>query len=85
MPRAGDGRDWLWGKTRSAFKYAWDNYKDKYDWFMKADDDTFVIVENLKKFLSNYSPSDPIYFGCQFRTNEIGSWVSGGAGKLALT
>ena len=34
---------------------------------MKADDDTYVILENLRHLLSNYSRSDPIYFGCQFK------------------
>lgn len=37
----GEGRDNLWGKTREAYRYVWDNYKDKADWFMKADDDTY--------------------------------------------
>ena len=37
------------------------------DWFMKADDDTFVVVENLKHLLSNYSTNDPIHFGHNFK------------------
>ena len=34
---------------------------------MKADDDTFVVVENLKHLLSNYSTHDPIHFGHNFK------------------
>ena len=30
---------------------------------MKADDDTFVIIENLKDMLSEYDTNDPIHFG----------------------
>ena len=40
----GEGRDNLWGKTREAYRYVWQNYKDKADWFMKADDDTWETI-----------------------------------------
>lgn len=37
----GEGRENLWGKTREAYRHVWENYRDKADWFMKADDDTY--------------------------------------------
>lgn len=40
---------------------------DDADFFMKADDDSYIIMENLRMMLKGYSPSDPVYFGCRFR------------------
>lgn len=45
--------DNLWQKFRSIVSYLYDNYYDKYDWFFIGDDDTFVIVENLRLYLES--------------------------------
>ena len=31
-----------------AFNYIWENHRDDADWFIKVDDDTYLIMENLK-------------------------------------
>ena len=62
-----EGRQKLWGKTKQGFKYVYENHWDDADWFMKADDDTFVVVENLRNLLKDYDTNDPISFGHNFK------------------
>uniref|UniRef100_A0A1B6DQC5 Glycoprotein-N-acetylgalactosamine 3-beta-galactosyltransferase 1 n=1 Tax=Clastoptera arizonana TaxID=38151 RepID=A0A1B6DQC5_9HEMI len=77
-----EGRDTLWGKTKGAFKHVYSHYLDSVDWVMKADDDTYVIVENLRYLLSKYNTSDPLYFGCRFKPYVKQGYMSGGAGYV---
>lgn len=77
-----EGREHLTGKTMKAFRYVYDNHFDEADWFMKADDDTYVILENLRYFLSSQNKDDPIYFGHHFKTIVKQGYFSGGAGYV---
>ena len=67
-----EGYGKIWGKTKFGFKTAYEKYYDKVDWVMKADDDTFVILENLRYLLSSYNHSDPIWFDCEFKVSAEG-------------
>ncbi|XP_005113042.2 glycoprotein-N-acetylgalactosamine 3-beta-galactosyltransferase 1-A [Aplysia californica] len=77
-----DGRSHLTAKTMAAFRYLYDNHFNDADWFMKADDDTFVIPENLRHFLSDKNTSEPIHYGHLFRPNVEQGYYSGGGGYV---
>jgi len=66
--------DYLTQKSTSALLYIYENFLNDYDWFFKADDDTYLFVENLKLFLKDKNTSKPITFGYNFKvgiSNEI--------------
>ncbi|XP_017834886.2 uncharacterized protein LOC108594267 [Drosophila busckii] len=75
-----DGYDLLWNKTRAAFRYVHQHYLQEGDWFFKADDDTFVIMENMRYMLHGHSPNEPIYFG--FKYSKFDGYHSGGSGYV---
>ncbi|XP_041104863.1 glycoprotein-N-acetylgalactosamine 3-beta-galactosyltransferase 1-like isoform X2 [Polyodon spathula] len=77
-----EGRDQLYWKTIKAFHYIYEHHFDEADWFLKADDDTFVVLENLRLLLSKYKPDQPIYFGRRFKPYLKQGYMSGGAGYV---
>lgn len=70
-----EGRQHLWYKVRAAFAHIHEHYLNEADFFYKADDDTFVVPQNLRKIVRAHSANDPIWMGCRFRmpsqTNEV--------------
>ncbi|CAF3649480.1 unnamed protein product [Rotaria sp. Silwood1] len=73
------GYDHLTQKSTLAFLFAYENYFNDFNWFVKADDDTYVIVEHLKKFLSEQNSSEPVTFGYNFKVHVPKGYHSGGA------
>ncbi|XP_078676087.1 glycoprotein-N-acetylgalactosamine 3-beta-galactosyltransferase 1-like isoform X1 [Branchiostoma floridae x Branchiostoma belcheri] len=80
-----EGRDSLLQKSIHAFKHVYQHHLDEADWFFKADDDTYVIMENLRHFLSDKNPEEPVYYGFRFnsiRPDTKNGYMSGGAGYV---
>ncbi|XP_068248139.1 glycoprotein-N-acetylgalactosamine 3-beta-galactosyltransferase 1-like isoform X2 [Palaemon carinicauda] len=82
VPHASNGRDGLWNKTRDAFRHAYLHYLKDFDWFVKADDDTYLIMENLRFWLHDKDPEEPLYYGCHFDVIVPQGYMSGGAGYI---
>ncbi|XP_035690669.1 chondroitin sulfate synthase 1-like isoform X1 [Branchiostoma floridae] len=50
-------------KSFLMLKYMHDFYIDKYEWFIRADDDVYIRVDKLQKFLRSVNSSKPLYIG----------------------
>ena len=86
-----DDRTRLWQKSKEAFRYVYKHYRDQADWFLKADDDTFVVLENLRYLLHDHKPTKPVYFGYRLLDEDLimlpdkggnQGFASGGAGYV---
>ncbi|KFO32021.1 Chondroitin sulfate synthase 3 [Fukomys damarensis] len=50
-------------KSFMMIKYMHDHYLDKYEWFMRADDDVYIKGDKLEEFLRSLNSSEPLYLG----------------------
>ncbi len=71
----------LTDKVLFTFKYLYNKYND-YDWYLKADDDTFIFVDNLRQFLLDKNSSLPVTYGYDFKMYIKDGYHSGGGGYL---
>lgn len=76
-----DRYDKLTSKIYLSLKHVYKTYPD-YDWYLKADDDTFIFIDNLRKFLSDKIPSNPVTYGYDFKVIVNNGYHSGGASYL---
>uniref|UniRef100_A0A0K0EIH3 N-acetylgalactosaminide beta-1,3-galactosyltransferase n=1 Tax=Strongyloides stercoralis TaxID=6248 RepID=A0A0K0EIH3_STRER len=72
-----DGYKFSNERVRYGLTYVYENYGDKYDWFFKGDDDTYVIMENLRAFLLLRNPYIDQYYGFKFILED--EYISGAA------
>lgn len=73
-------------KTIETLLYANNYLIDQFDWILKADDDTYVIMENLRKFLQDKCSDEMNYYGFRYKPLAPDSFDhdfnSGGAGYV---
>ncbi|XP_051021268.1 C1GALT1-specific chaperone 1-like [Acomys russatus] len=65
------GENDKWLMMRKAYIYAFDKYKDQYNWFFLAYPTTFAVIENLKYFLLRKDSSQPFYLGHTENSNGL--------------
>jgi glycoprotein-N-acetylgalactosamine 3-beta-galactosyltransferase len=76
----------LTAKTIQTLLYANKYLIDEFDWILKADDDTYVIMENLKRFLLDKCPTEDTFYGFRYKPLKPDTFKhdfnSGGAGYV---
>ena len=85
MPDTVDGYYRLWGHVRRIWAHiGHSTHAERHDWFLKADDDTYVIIENLRRFLAGRSSGNaPAWYGAKLSNPKVnGGYNSGGAGYV---
>lgn len=69
-------RDKPWGKTKEALAYLYKYHINEADWFLRVDDDSFVVMENLRYMLYPYSAKYPVYWTSNFIISKEADTVS---------
>lgn len=59
-------------KVKAMFAYMYKHHIDDYEWFIKADDDTYIHKERLRKTLSVFDPTIPMILGKPYATKCSG-------------
>ncbi|XP_065346935.1 glycoprotein-N-acetylgalactosamine 3-beta-galactosyltransferase 1-like [Cloeon dipterum] len=65
-----EGKNLEWAKMEGAFNYLHETRLKDFDWVVKTDHESFIVVENLRTMLTSYSPDDPIYFELSYGVND---------------
>ena len=76
------GREHMTMKTMTTFDYVYKHHYNDADWFMKAEDDTYDFVDNLRYFLSSQNASEPVYFGHTYMHAMKQGYNRGGPGYV---
>ena len=63
-------------------KLAYEKYGKDYHWFILTDDDTYIIIENLYKFIRSKNKTEAFTYGNNFKVFVPTGYHQGGAGTL---
>ena len=80
--RMREKRSNLTSKVLRSFEYLYQHFWNQFDWILKSDDDSYILVENLRHLLSHYNPSEPGYLGYHMKLYMRNGYMSGGGGYV---
>lgn len=66
----------IWERTWRMHVWVYENALNEAEFFTKLDCDTYVLVDNIKNYLKNYSANDPLYLGHKLN-HQTPSIISG--------
>ncbi len=69
-----EGRDHLAERCYKGFQYVYEQYYNDYDYFMRTDEDTYFVMENLRYLLSQYNPEWALWIGKKFHRKFNGTY-----------
>ena len=75
------GRKHLWDKVKAGIMATYNKYQDEFDYLLKADDDTFIVMDNLRHLLSHQQVEEEFVLGHLQRDRGV-SYPSGGSGYV---
>ncbi|GMR62794.1 hypothetical protein PMAYCL1PPCAC_32989, partial [Pristionchus mayeri] len=73
----------LFHKSRFAFYYISEIMRADFDWIVQANDDTYMIVENLRAYLRTLDPNQPYYLGYRMKPYLQNGYNQGGGYVLS--
>ncbi|CAL8105616.1 unnamed protein product [Calicophoron daubneyi] len=76
-----ESRQHLWSKMRAILRYVY-QYRNDFDFFVKADDDTYILPENLRHALAGINSEEKLMLGYPFTHIVRDGHLSGGAGYV---
>ena len=76
------GRTHVASKAKAAWKYIYSHYINHFDYFFKADPDTYAILRHMKAYLRSRNASQAEYMGHSFMLPDNKTrYHSGGPGE----
>lgn len=71
VPGSKEGRYGVWHSIRESLKYIHEKFANKFDYVIKTDDNTYVVMENLRYLLETESPDEPKAYGFKYKDQDV--------------